>query len=117
MRILKADDAAQVFVGVAMVADEVDSQDDVASASAIEKASWSWLRNGGAAGVDHAGGPVGRAVGSLFLSRDVQDQLGIDVAEQWLVAIHVPDRELFEELKASRPDLSVQGKATRRKIQ
>lgn len=112
-RIIKSDDVAQVLIGIAEVADVVDAHDDFASGRTLERASWGWIERGGAAGVDHAGEPVGHAVGSFVLTRDLQAHLGIDIPEVWLTAIRVPDRQQYEELKRTRPDFSVQGKAKR----
>lgn len=116
--ILKLDHERRRLYGVALVADEVDSQGDTLSDLELEDAACRAVQRGCAVKLDHAGDAVGQLVASWPLTAEIADALGIhrpSGKSVWLVGLQINDAEAWSRVRAGDIGhaLSIGGRAER----
>lgn len=100
-QVLKADDERQVIYGIVLEPDVEDSQGDVVAAEDIELAAWRFLYTRAPIGLQHAvEAPESvRPVESFLVPSDfvVDTPRGPELVRRgsWILAVHIPDPELW----------------------
>ena len=116
--ILKLDHERQRLYGIALVADEIDSQGDTVSDLELEDAACRAIENGCVVKIDHAGHAVGKLVASWPLTADIAKALGVarpDGKSCWLVGLQIKDAQTWSRVRAGEigHGLSIGGRAER----
>jgi len=102
LSVLKADDEARVVYGIVLEPDVEDSQGDVVSKEDVEQAAHRYLyQQGLAIGDQHAkmAPETVRPVESYIAPVDFQMGGQVVKAGSWVLAAHVPDDNLWEQVK------------------
>jgi len=102
LSVLKADDEARVVYGIVLEPDVEDSQGDVVSKEDVELAAHRYLyQQGLAIGDQHAKMAPGtvRPVESYIAPCDFSMGGQVVKAGSWVLAAHVPDDNLWEQVK------------------
>ncbi|WP_163265606.1 XkdF-like putative serine protease domain-containing protein [Chelativorans alearense] len=119
--ILKRDDDRQRLYGIALIADEVDSQGDVVGDAELEDAAVQAVKRGAIVKIDHEGAGVGRLVASWPLTKEIADAMGVSRPEgksAWLVGLEIEDPDAWARVKAGEVGhaLSIGGRAQRQEF-
>lgn len=120
-RILKLDGARRRVYGIALIADEADSQGDVVSDADLEDAGAKAVLNGCAVRIDHEGEAVGRLCASWPLTAEIAAALGIERPggkSAWLVGLQVENDAVWDKVRTGDIGhaLSVGGRGEREEI-
>lgn len=102
MKVLKTDGVRKrVIMGVALVPDEVDLQDDIISAEEVERAAHQFMLNKGVIGIMHEEFPSGASsvVESFVAPHDMI--LGTDTVSKgsWVLGVKVFDDDLLKRIE------------------
>lgn len=102
MKVLKSDgERKRVIMGVALVPDEVDLQDDIISAEEVERAAHQFMLNKGVIGIMHEEFPTGASsvVESFIAPHDMI--LGTDTVSKgsWVLGVKVFDDGLLKRIE------------------
>lgn len=101
--ILKLDSERRRVYGIALVADEADSQGDVVSDIELEDAACRAVTKGCAVKIDHEGTAKGRLVASWPMTRDIAKALGFTLPagkSAWLVGLEIDDAATWASVKS-----------------
>lgn len=113
--IAKSNDEEQIVMGIASVSTVkgelvTDAHDDQITTKALVEFNRSLIAGGREGKLMHEGEACTEVVAGLVLTEDWQKALGIDLGfEPYLVEIHVPDAELWAEVKKGDWMLSIAG--------
>ncbi len=105
---VKADAQRQVVHGVVLQPDELDTQDDKITEDEIEKSAHRFLQHARHVGLQHNGVTHRAAVVESFCAPQDLTYPGIDGTPQqvkkgsWVMAIHVPDPDLWADVQAGK---------------
>lgn len=118
--IVKAADEEQLVYGVVLVPDTEDAQGDVMSRPEIQKAAHFYMEHGHDTQVQHSDRSVaGRlnVVESYVAQEDITLGETAVKAGSWVVGAHVPDDEIWADIKAGKlTAFSPRGRAWRREV-
>lgn len=113
--IAKSNDEEQIVMGIASVSTVkgelvVDAHDDEITTKALVEFNRSLIAGGREGKLMHEGEACTEVVAGLVLTEDWQKALGIELGfEPYLVEIHVPDAQLWDEVKKGEWMLSIAG--------
>lgn len=101
--IVKRDDEQHLVTGVVLQPDMPDAQDDVMTAAEIEKAAHAYMKQGAQVRVQHGDGTTAGyadVVESWTAPQDIKFGEEIVKAGAWLMTMHVPDDNVWAQVKA-----------------
>ena len=105
------------IASVTTVDDEAltDLHGDQISSTTLEKAAQEFLMHYRNVKGMHEKWDVGQVAGSLFLSKEIQTALGIDLkSEPWLVQLKINDPQIWEQVKTGElAMISIGGRSKR----